>query len=394
MIRVRGYRAFVRWISAAACFWLAPCVYAQTPYVLRFIPGVYLADNKHRIILYNPSSVSRNISGYYLVTRDYSVRLPSGAVIPPGKTYTIGKKNDEKNKLDFELSKSPDFLIRLYGKKIEGNYFVFFDPNLRVLDAMYNAQISNVPFLPDSGAFWLRNGKRLTYHIPPAGNRSWGYFPVGDDPAIGFEQIDDKWRVISADPTANVYPATAFRDMTARFQSGEVRLEWFTEFEDGVKKIEIERSEDKQNFATINLVEGRGVSATFNRYLFYDGKVTADKNYSYRLKHVDIVGNVIYSKVVELFTREPIRAFWLDVFPTQTPDARQINVRFFSAFSQQVKIKLVDEKFREIALLFDDLVYAESQNLLRFTEGLPPGRYLLLAFVERKRFFQEIIIVE
>lgn len=377
-------------ISFTFCIWDAQ---AQYPYVLRFVPGSYLADNRHKIVLYNPGNVAQNIGGYYLVTRDYAVRLPAHASIPPGKTYTIGKKNEPNYKLDFALAGSEDFVIRLYSKKIEGNYFVLFDPKLKPIDALYHAQLPNVPFLPDSGRFLLKDKSQPSFKVPPVGHSIWGYFPVGEDPAIGFEQVNNEWRVISADFSQNVYPALAFRDLTTRFSDNEIKIEWYTTYEENVRKITIERSIDQETFTPIEEVEAHGSPQHFSRYLFYDTRITLGQKYYYRLQHIDPVGNIVYSKVAEVLAAQSAREFWLDVFPIHTRDTKQISIRFFSAFSQRVKLRLMDTNFREIALLFDDLVFADTQNLLKITESLPKGKYWVMAIVENKRFLQEIEVI-
>jgi hypothetical protein len=73
-------------------------------------------------------------------------------------------------------------------------------------------------------------------------------------------------------------------------------------------------------------------------------------------------------------------------------DQNIVSVRFYSAYSQRVKIKLYNAQFREIAVLYENPVYAEAQNLLRLKESLPSGKYILVATTDNKRYVESFIV--
>jgi len=358
----------------------------------RFIPGNYRSDNLHRVEIYNPGPAPAALGGFLVITRDYSVRIPDGAVAPAGGVYAIGKVRTPGSGLNLELASFPDFLIRIYSKKVEGNYVLLLGRQQQVLDAFYYSQLPNVPFLPDTGTLILRTGTAVSFKVPTEDSDVWGYYPVGDDPAIGFMQVNNEWRVTSSNPKVNLHPTTAFKDFAARYTEGVVALGWSTEFEDNLPAIRIERSEDQENFTQVGEVKAAGFSRVFRTYRFLDATIQPDKTYYYRLTHIDPYGNVVYSRLAEITTTDVGSGFWMEVFPTATADAAAVRIRFSSAYSQRVKIKLLDADGREVALLYATYVYADVQNLLRFLQPLPPGQYRVVATTDDSRYVQDLVI--
>lgn len=359
--------------------------------IQEFVPGNYLGGGTHRVILQNTSGQYLRLNNYLLVTRDYSVLLESNRAVAPGEQFVITKLQERRS--DYVLSRAPNFLIRLYSRKVPGNYCALFNPQGRLLDAFYNSQLKNVPFLPDSGTLILRNQRRIGFKLPPESNPAWGHYPFAGDPAVGYERAEGSWRVISAQKgSAGIYPRLRVEDFTARFADGIVTLEWTTLEESNIRYLSIDRSTDQREYSSIGRIDARNRTGEPTEYTFFDTTTRQNETYYYRIRNVDLPSQRSYSRVIEVETTTQQNEFWWEVGPTTTTDAREVDIRFFSAYSQPVRIKLLTSDYHELAILFNNLVYAETQTLLKFNRSLPPGDYLLCAMTEKQRYFQPIRI--
>ena len=348
------------------CGWLlaATAIFAQAVKIQRFVPGNYLADDWHKVELAADAPI--DISGYLLVTRDYSVRIPNDTKIYPGKTYTAAKKFG-----DLVLSRSKDFLIRRYSRAVEGNYVALFNRGGQMVDGFYHAQIPNVPFLPDSGVCILANYKPIAYKLPPEQLPIWGYFPLGDDPAVGYERSPDGWKPVAANPDR---PRVAFIEFAGRFVNGAVMLKWVAQGEN--LPLRVERSYDQKRFETLSTLddavgEGR----------FFDPDPPRGATVYYRLS----AGNAA-SRVLEIKSDENGLEFALEVLPKQAANAGDLSVRLYSGFSQRVRVKLYDERFSLRAALLDAWMHADTGHLLIPQLSLSPGTYWIVAETELRRY--------
>ncbi|MCS7085432.1 MAG: lamin tail domain-containing protein, partial [Bacteroidia bacterium] len=321
------------WLRTVAwAAWLGPVVAdAQAVKIFRFVPGNYLADDLHKVELVADRPV--DISGYLLVTRDYSVRIPNGTKIAPGKSFVAAKKNG-----DLKLEKCADFLIRPYSRAVEGNYVALFNRGGQMVDGFYHAQIPNVPFLPDSGVCILSNYKTVAFKLPPEQLPIWGYFPLGDDPAVGYERTREGWKPIAANP---LRPQAVFDDFSGRYNDGAVMLRWSARGED--LPVRIERSYDQKNFRLVATLEG---AVGEGRY--FDSEPPENTTVFYRLA----AGNAV-SRVLEVTTSLPEREFELEIFPKRAAKAQDLSVRLYTGFSQRVRVKIYDRSRALISVLLD-----------------------------------------
>lgn len=358
--------------------------------LLRFVPGNYRADNLHIIELYNYGNTERSIGNWLIVTRDYSVRIPAQAKIAPKQIYRIGKKR-QHDKLQLELSTANDFLIRLYSKKVEGNYVIIFDPMMRIVEAFYQSWIPEVPFLPDSGSCILANQDVIHFRIPEETNLAWKYFAIGDDPAIGFVQHNGKWKAVSSN-IKKIHHHVSFGNFSARYKGTFVELRFDTRYEDNPQAIIVQRSVNQELFEDITTISPMGTPRSNQEYLYLDNTVAPHKVYYYRIKAVGIPGQEVYSKVTEVHTKKIPVEFWMDVFPEVPNSGQDFDIRVYSAFSQYVRIVLLDTTFRERLTLYSNYVNAESQLLIRVTRNLAPGTYWVLVTTDRTRYRRKVLI--
>lgn len=99
----------------------------------------------------------------------------------------------------------------------------------------------------------------------------------------------------------------------ATFEDGEVLLNWETASEIQNLEFQVEHREEGSKFAKIGSVAGNGTSLEQHYYEFRHTQPAKGLNY-YRLKQVDINGDISYSPVVQVEVEDPTSP--LVVYPT------------------------------------------------------------------------------
>lgn len=361
---------------------------SQGIYIRKMVPGNYLADNRHRVEFFNPDSKMQSLEGFILVTRDYSVRLPAEARIPARASFMIAK--NPASDVNLSMATTPDFLIRFPMIEHEGNYLVLFDPKGRIVEALYFSPVPNVPFLPDRDTLYTYSREKIPYYIPPENRTVWSHFTSGTDPSLAFVKVKGVWTTSSIREN----PATEYQNVNVRYKEGIMTLKWTTAFENGSKLHIVEKSTDIESFIPIDTLLSQGNSREFHQYAFYDQALEKGDTYYYRIRNVDVEGREIYSRIREVKAEEGQEEFSMEVLLGTGNGNGQLRLRFNSQYSQQVRIKLYDERLMEVAILFDDFVYAGNPGLLKLGRSLPPGNYLILAETETRRFGQNFEVKE
>ncbi|HEX2899662.1 MAG TPA: hypothetical protein VHS96_08085, partial [Bacteroidia bacterium] len=292
--------------------------------------------------------------------------------------------------VNLSMATTPDFLIRFPMVEHEGNYLVLFDPKGRIVEALYFSPVPNVPFLPDRDTLFAFSREKIPYYIPPENRTVWSHFTAGSNPSNVFVKVNGVWR--SSNIREN--PATEYQNVTVRFKEGIMSLKWVTAFENGSKLHIVEKSTDIENFVPIDTLLSQGNSRESRQYAFYDQGLERGTTYYYRIRNVDATGRETYSRIREVKAEEGQEEFSMEVLQGATTGAGQWRLRFNSQYSQQVRIKLYDERSMEVAILFDDFVYAGNPGLLKIGRKLPPGNYLILAETETRRFGQNFEVKE
>ncbi len=98
-------------------------------------------------------------------------------------------------------------------------------------------------------------------------------------------------------------------DFSATRQGGSVHLNWVTASETNNDYFAVERSSDRNNWASLGSVAAAGNSDAPRTYNFLDQQPAAGNNF-YRLRQVDMDGRVQYSDVVELTMEQTLLAVY------------------------------------------------------------------------------------
>jgi hypothetical protein len=359
----------------------------QEVYLSRFAGGNFLKDNRHRIDIFNESENYRSMGGWLLVTRQYVARFPANTVIAPHSSLRLAKRKEGNFRPDLAFTDLKDFLIRIPERIEAGDYAVLFDPNLRIIDAFFFSPVPEPGFLPDEGELITFRQDKVRFRIPEAANPRWSSLQLAPDPAMVFIHMADAWQVTSRN--RNLFPATEYDPPEAKYVDGIITLKWKSRFEQDCFSHRIERSLEGGPFREAGSVEGKGNTRLPSEYILYDDKVDAGKAYRYRIVNVDKFGNEVFSPEVAIRTEMSASAFMLEWFWGESAGSSDLNVRFSTRQPQEVRIKILDEQFREVAMLFAARLEANSPHLIKFREELPLGKYFLVADTDKRRVYRE-----
>ncbi len=358
--------------------------------ISRYIPGDYLSNNIHRIDIYNPAAQARDLSGFILVTRNYSIKLPTGTIIRPKSAYTLARYSAPNQRVDLILSRCSDFLIRFPDPEIRGNYVSLFDRRLNLVDGMYFSPSNNVDFLPDAGLSITAKGDTVLFRIPGENESFWKNRAVflEEDPAIGFIQAQNNW--IPTGIRLNLFPAAGFNRPQASWFEGIIKIEFQSLFEENCVRHFIERSLDGLQFSSVGEVNAKGRTVQKTNYEFYDPSTKKGEKYHYRIRNTDIFGYDIYSDPIMVLADESPGDFYIDIFKGTGLDLSAFSIRFRSVKDQMVTLRLLRKDFKDEGLLFSGQIHADRQNLVLLQRNLQPGQYLLIAETAERRYFREI----
>ena len=154
-------------------------------------------------------------------------------------------------------------------------------------------------------------------------------------------------------------------------------INWATASEKNSAYFEVERSLDGNNFQAVGKLAGAGTTSIQTNYQFADvslTKLTVPAVY-YRLRQVDVSGEMSYSPVRVLQLTASSNAFQATVFPN--PYTNTAAVRFHSSGDKAVKLSLHNMLGQSI---FAKLVTAEAgvqEVALPLATSLPLGVYYL-----------------
>jgi hypothetical protein len=366
------------------------CTFAhsQSVYISRYIGLNYLTDPVYQVDIFNPSDQTVSLGNYMLVSRQFVAKLPANTRLEAYSKLSLGKHN--RLQLELPFSKIQDFIIRIPKENELGDYLVLIDPRGKIVDAFYFGPRRSVAFLPDAGELITFSNEQIPFEVPDESKPIWNYLPISPDPALAFVRIRGRWEVSSRQ--RNTLPATAFGPLEAKYVQGIVTINGESRFERDCLPHQLERSENGRNFERIHRFTNTQNTEETTSYRYYDDGVAPNKRYFYRLKNEDKFGFSIFSNLVEVRTDDLPGDFSLEVF--QSNPGGNVNVRFSTRQARRVRIKILDEQFRELDLLFYDNLAENSQQLIKYEPNLPPGKYLILADVGERRVFETLIISE
>lgn len=168
--------------------------------------------------------------------------------------------------------------------------------------------------------------------------------------------------------------------------NNEVVLSWSTSSEQNSRVFEVERSDEGHTFKTIGYVPAAGSSSGTKQYTFRDGRITQENNF-YRLRQVDMDGNIVYSRIV--LVRNPLRskdAF--TVLGNRFDD--HLDLQFGALRKGSASFHMYDMKGK---LVYASTVAIEPSSRMRLDlkgRAIASGFYMLELMVEGQRYVARV----
>lgn len=139
-------------------------------------------------------------------------------------------------------------------------------------------------------------------------------------------------------------------EASTRGEDGAVKLRWQTASESNNAGFEVQRGGTGDAWTSIGSVEGAGTTTTSQSYTFTDTDVPYQADsLTYRLKQVDVDGNISYSRAITVARSAVAEVRLLGTYPN--PARSQVTTRFAlpeGASSQGVRLHLYDVMGRQV----------------------------------------------
>ena len=351
----------------------------------RYMGDLEENEETFKLEIFNSSPTTMEVSDFFVITRHFVAQIPSNTYLRPLQGLSLGLRKAGENSLSFQE-------IRFIQREVEGNnlgnFCALFSNEFELLDAFYFSESRQVDFLPRQESISLSGDLNSLLIIPEESDERWKYLQTVDgriDPALAFVQINRDWRISSR--SKNMLPATSFTSCEAQFFADQVNVQWRVLDEKECYNYIIERSEDGTYYKQIGIVPALGNASEY-LYRFEDVNIRSDIRYYYRIRNVDKFGFTEVSPLASVQTGQTSDQFLMQVLDV----GKSINIRFVSTLKQEVRIKLMDEEFREIDILFFGEVENDKDNLIEYLNQLAIGKYYLIAQTERQRMYEEVII--
>jgi len=167
----------------------------------------------------------------------------------------------------------------------------------------------------------------------------------------------------------------------SKTESGTVQLHWVTASEQNSDYFSIERSKDGLSFQSVGTREAAGNSVASKSYFFEDKTPYSGKAY-YRLKQVDLDGKSDYSEVC--YVNNESEDVALTLYPNPTNNIVYLDLRGVEPTS----VSLFDNRGHIVSITPEYRDEATTLNL----SGLPEGFYVVQVNVNRKVFYEKIVV--
>ncbi len=368
-------------------------VSAQSLYISKYVGSGEAGNANHQIDIFNESFDPVSLGGYFLFTRNYIVRIPEGTVIGSLKSLRLGHLSTNRE-LDIEYlgGSVNDFYVRAKRGRELGDFVVLFSPQLRIVDAFYFGPSREVSYLPAIDQFTSYGRTAIPMRVPDERSAYWTYFQINPDPSFAYVKVNGQWRINSRKPGTNLVPSTKYDDIQVSYVNGLVTLKWQTAFERDCYYHTVERSENGADFRIIEQKRAHINTDFPQEYKIYDETTEEGKFYYYQVRTRDKFSSWVSSKLARVHTSNGYGKLSMDLITRVQPTGKPLNVRFNADEIQRVRVKILDEEFREVDVLFYGIVEAEQQHLIQYDNPLPIGKYFLIADTPEEREYIEFII--
>ncbi len=179
----------------------------------------------------------------------------------------------------------------------------------------------------------------------------------------------DRFRVVFKNPLLMPLPTT-FTSITAEVSGQMIVVQWSVDNEHAMQEYIIEHSTDGVSFSALQSVQpfNAGGSQT---YISNDAVSRRGENF-YRIKAIQINGNVQYSSIVKISLKTPVRDFV--IYPNPVLN-RQMNILFPGEVMGKYNLQLYSSNGTMIPLGVVQVNAAQSIQTVLLPKTVAPGIY-------------------
>ena len=208
-------------------------------------------------------------------------------------------------------------------------------------------------------------------------------FDITTNPNIGIN-LTDYTPLVNGEANGVVLPVNLL-SFTVAPVNNAIQLSWITASEINSKGFEMQRSADNGvNYTAIGFVNSKNSNSTRTNYDFTDNKAVGGMRYYYRLRQVDINGNVRFSDIKDAMLNRGSNAL-LKLSPN--PAKSMIALLFPNdCATKPVSIKITDEK-GSVVDTWKEIMQA-NKTLTYSISVLTSGQYFLVVEDENNLFYQ------
>lgn len=176
---------------------------------------------------------------------------------------------------------------------------------------------------------------------------------------------------------------SSYAKVNAVYHDDIVEISWTNPMHIKVDYFYIERSKNGKNFKEIIKINGDKENYNINQYYEVDNKPFNKKGY-YRIKQVDINGNVYYSNVVFAKNNKNITPLFNLLFTNQNKQLKDYK-------ANNVLVVLIDKDRNEFIAKVDLEKEAKELIITSSNVVLPTGKYLITATSDDTIYGKQII---
>ena len=195
--------------------------------------------------------------------------------------------------------------------------------------------------------------------------------------------------------TCNQAMPVEMTSFSASANNNNITLSWQTAYEENNNGFEVYRSTNisGQIWADVGFVKGNGTKNTPTKYTFSDSKLSKGKYY-YRLKQIDINGNMQYFNLKNFVEIVPGNKFELSQnYPNPFNPVTKID--FVIPYDSRISLRIYDISGREVyTLINNELRTADNYSVSFNAAKLSSGIYFYKLISDKITIVQKMILLK
>jgi hypothetical protein len=191
------------------------------------------------------------------------------------------------------------------------------------------------------------------------------------------------------DPSCSVLK-TAITNFSAWLNGDKTQLNWSVVNNNEIRFFDIESSVDGINFAFVQSVKAKTSDFPDVDYTYIDNNsLLAAATVFYRLKIINLAGEVSYSQVIRVSTNEKLNGR-VKIFPNPVSD--NVNVSIYTPAKQEIQLAIYDATGRLMKNIHASVEKGTAQLNISDFQSWPAGIYSVKVIAGKELFIKKMIL--